>query len=135
MAIVLLSAMTGAALGSKHQTLANSPTPPTGQWFDYVLTVVSHYLSISVTVPSGFATILSEILNPHNSVSITAAAIFTLLTVFGTLKFRTYQKPNASLSRRSRIENHIHNQPATSQLLSYSFTVPLLWRPASRDEF
>ncbi len=119
-------------------TIMVPSTTPAG---NYTITIqaisgtVSHSLSISVTVPSGFATILSEILSPHNSVSTTAVAIFTLLTVFGTLKFRTYQKQNASLSRRRRIEIHIHNQPATSRLLSYSSTVPLLWRPASRDEF
>jgi len=96
---------------------------------------VSHSLSISVIVPSGFATILSEMLSPHNSVSITGVTIFALLTVFGTLKFRTYHTQNASLSRRRRIEIHIHNQPATSPLVSYSSRVPLLWRPASRDEF
>jgi hypothetical protein len=45
--------MTGAALGSKHQTLANSPTPPTGQWFDYVLTIMLENHSINFTYYNG----------------------------------------------------------------------------------
>ena len=107
---------------------------------NYTITVqavsgtVSHSLTISVTVTSGFATILAEILSPHNTASITVMGVITILTILGALKLRTYQNQKASLNRR-RVEKHTYRKVATSRSVSYSPGVPLLWGPLSMEEF
>src|SRR5689334_12248667 len=53
MAIILSSAMTGAALGSRHQREPSILTPLTGQWFDYVLTIMLENHSINFTYYNG----------------------------------------------------------------------------------
>jgi hypothetical protein len=94
---------------------------------------ISHALSVSITVTSGLTTILSEILSHHFSTSISAVAIFTLLTILAMLNVRTYQR-RPSTYRPRRIEGQILRASATSRLSSYSSSVLMLWRTSPRDE-
>jgi hypothetical protein len=97
---------------------------------------VSHALSIPVRVTAtGFATILAEILSPHNSISIGATVLFTLLTIIATLKIRTCRRQEPSRDRERGIENHNFQRSATTRFPPYSSSFPLLWSPTSRNEF
>jgi len=97
---------------------------------------VSHTLTIPVRVTAtGFVTILTEILSPQNSISMSAIAIFTLLSTFATLKIRTYPKQESGLNRKRPRENHNLQRSAPDRVLPYSSSFPFLCSSATRHEF
>ena len=51
--LAISSILTGAALGSKHDRAPLVTTPPTGQWFDYVLNIMLENHSINFTYNNG----------------------------------------------------------------------------------
>ena len=96
---------------------------------------VSHTLVIPVRVTTSGLSILTQILNPSNSTSISAMAIFSLFTIFATPRIRAFynQKPNTS--RRSKVENRTSQRTPTIRFIPCSSSLPLLWRPTPRIEF
>jgi len=96
---------------------------------------VSHTLVIPVRVTtSGLASILTGILNPSNSMSIGALAIFSLFTIFATPRFRAFCNRKPSTYKRSKIEKRISRRTPSTRFIPCSSSPPLLWRPTSRDE-
>ena len=96
---------------------------------------VSHALVISVRVTtSGLLSILTGILNPSNSMSIGALAIFSLFAIFATPRIRAFYNQKPSTSRRGKIENRVSQRTPTTRIVLCSSGLPLLWRPTSRDE-
>jgi len=96
---------------------------------------VSHTLVIPVRVTtSGLLSILTGILNPSNSTSISTMAIFSLFAIFATPRIRAFYNQKPSTSRRSKIENRISQRTPTTRFIPCSSSLPFLWRPTSRDE-
>jgi len=96
---------------------------------------VFHTLVIPVRVTtSGLLSILTGILNPSNSTSISTMAIFSLFAIFATPRIRAFYNQKPSTSRRSKIENRISQRTPTTRFIPCSSSLPFLWRPTSRDE-
>jgi hypothetical protein len=74
-------------------------------------------------------------LSVHNSPSIGAMALFTMLAVFATIKIRTYQEQKPTAGQRKRNATRLSQGRPTSRFLPYSPSLPLLWKSTSRDEF
>ena len=98
--------------------------------------IVSHTLVIPVrvTTTSGLLSILTGIINPGNSMSIGALAIFSIFAIFATPRIRAFHNQKPSTFRKSKIEKRISQRTPTTRFIPFSTTLPLLWRPTSRDE-
>ena len=94
---------------------------------------VSHTLVIPVSVTTSGLSILTQILSPSNSTSISAMAIFSLFAIFATPRIRAFYNQKPSTFRRTKIENRI-SQRTPTRFIPCSSSLPLLWRPTSRDE-
>jgi hypothetical protein len=96
---------------------------------------VSHTLLIPVRVTTGgLVSILTGILNPSNSMSISALAIFSLFAIFASPRIKAFYNQKPSTFRRRKIENRISQRTPTIRFIPCSSSLPLLWTPTSRDE-
>jgi len=125
MTIVLLSAMTGAALGSKHQALASGPTPPTGQWFDYVLTIMveNHSINFWLANTNG----LAEGLTNAGVNASAASAILGLVSLFSIPSAQVLTKTRRRTPRFTMKGRRYPEKPRHLTARPYSNTFGPLW--------